>query len=466
MSFCVRLPLDAGIEPWRAAARRLLAAGIPPQQVLFVAEGQEADLFGAAPLPAPEGPVGAIPRAFAELAEHAAQHRDPERFALLYRVLWRLQRERALLADASDRDVARLERLARAVKRDAHKMHAFVRFRETADPDGERRFVAWYEPDHYILEAEAGFFVRRFASQRWSILTPRKSAIWDGEALHFGPGASKADAPPEDAHEEDWRTYYESIFNPARLKLEAMRAEMPKKRWANLPEAESIQKLIREAPARVEAMQAAQPALPRKRPSPPPEPKPAMLSPLAAEMQACTRCPLYANATQAVPGEGACGARLALVGEQPGDQEDLAGKPFIGPAGQVLDQALAAAGLAREETFVTNAVKHFKHEPRGKRRIHVKPNSAEIEACRWWLDQELEAVSPRVIVGLGATALESLAGYTKALKHVRGQVIEGRAGRLVFATVHPSYLLRLTDEAAKAEEFERFVKDLRAAAAL
>jgi uracil-DNA glycosylase len=187
------------------------------------------------------------------------------------------------------------------------------------------------------------------------------------------------------------------------------------------------------------------------------------LKELAAEAMSCTRCPLYKNATQMVFGEGPADAALMLVGEQPGDQEDLAGLPFVGPAGKVLDRALETAGIQRRTVYITNAVKHFKNEPRGKRRIHKKPDTSEIDACRWWLDNELAIVQPNVVVALGATAARAVTHKALSINANRGRLIELPACRAV-VTVHPSYLLRLLDERDKRREFDHLVKDLRFAA--
>lgn len=181
--------------------------------------------------------------------------------------------------------------------------------------------------------------------------------------------------------------------------------------------------------------------------------------------RSCTRCPLYHNATQVVMGEGPTDAELMLVGEQPGDQEDLAGRPFVGPAGQMLDRACEAADIDRATVYVTNAVKHFKFVPRGKRRLHQKPETGEIVPCRWWLDLEMQLVQPRLIVALGATAAESLTGTGKGILRRRGTLERTQAGTPVFLTIHPSYLLRLPDAATKAAETARFRRDLEAAVA-
>jgi DNA polymerase len=183
---------------------------------------------------------------------------------------------------------------------------------------------------------------------------------------------------------------------------------------------------------------------------------------LAAAEAACRRCSLYKNATQVVPGEGLKRARLMLVGEQPGDQEDKQGRPFVGPAGRVLADGLEDAGIARKDTFITNAVKHFKWEPRGKRRLHKRPNPYEIEQCRWWLDLERQLVKPEIVVALGATALHSLFGKGIPVKSVRGRVVDMADGGRLLATVHPSYILRIQDEADKQAQYRQFVSDLKA----
>jgi uracil-DNA glycosylase family protein len=181
---------------------------------------------------------------------------------------------------------------------------------------------------------------------------------------------------------------------------------------------------------------------------------------LRAEAEDCTRCPLYKHATQTVFGEGPPGADVIFVGEQPGDQEDLQGKPFVGPAGVLFDRALEEAGIDRSRVYVTNAVKHFKFQPRGKRRIHQKPNVSEIKACKWWLDRELAAIRPKLVVALGATAAQSLAGKAVAVTKARGPYDFGEhAG---FVTVHPSFLLRIPEAGRKKQEFRNFVADLKA----
>ncbi|MBA2932823.1 UdgX family uracil-DNA binding protein [Sphingomonas sp. CGMCC 1.13654] len=455
-----RLEAEDDFEDWRTAARTAALLDIPPEGLHWQVGDQLADLFaGSTEPPLPPAPAGAafsVPRPFVTLAETVILHHDSERFNLLYTMLLRLRDEPRRIEDETDPLHRRLEEMAKAVRRDIHKMRAFLRFREVADDDGQPRFVAWFEPEHHIVRANAGFFQRRFASMRWSILTPEISIHWDGDALAQGPGATREDAPDGDPTEEVWKTYYASIFNPARLKTHAMLKEMPKKYWKNMPETALVPDLIAGAQAREAAMVATQ----AKRTGPGGNAEGALAA-LREEAAHCRRCPLWKPATQTVFGEGPADAALLFIGEQPGDQEDLAGKPFVGPAGQLFDRALAEAGVDRARAYVSNAVKHFKFEPRGKRRIHSKPNAGEIEACRWWIDQERAIVRPKVTVALGATAAHSLLGKSVTISKLRGEPIALADGSEGWVTVHPSFLLRLPDEERKAEEYARFVEDLR-----
>ena len=275
--------------------------------------------------------------------------------------------------------------------------------------------------------------------------------------------------PDSDVVEDQWRTYYGAIFNPARVKVDAMRAEMPKKYWKNLPEAQDIAPLLAGAEARVERMREtavslANPLTDKWRMRVPenlsPDDDVTTLDELARAVDKCKRCPLYCNATQGVAGEGPKAARIMLVGEQPGDQEDLQGRPFVGPAGQVLNEALEEAGLDRRRLFLTNAVKHFKFEPRGKRRLHQNPTTGEIDICRWWLDKERAFVQPELIVTLGTSALRGVTGKSASIKSMRGAAHDLEGGSKLIATVHPSFLLRMPDRERAAEERKAFVADL------
>jgi uracil-DNA glycosylase len=234
----------------------------------------------------------------------------------------------------------------------------------------------------------------------------------------------------------------------------------------DMPEARLVPSLVQSAGTRVDVMTALPPrhalAL-KRRPLAPQEVAPAdELAAVRREAEACTRCPLYEPATQLVFGEGPADASLMFVGEQPGDQEDLAGRPFVGPAGQVFDRALAAAGIVRKDVYVTGAVKHFKFEPRGKRRIHSKPGRNEVVSCRHWLDREIAAVRPKLIVALGATAAFSLAGRRVAVTKERGSIRQ-LADRSMLVTLHPSCVLRIGDGDAAVRAYDELVSDLKLA---
>jgi uracil-DNA glycosylase len=460
---------------WQRAARGALQGEIAPASVVWqelLADQPSLDIFDEA-----DGRVeGAtrsahrVPKAFLELARAVALHSDPRRWALLYRLLWRLTHgEPKLLEIAVDEDVSLAFQLQKSVRHDIHKMRAFVRFREVAHENG-KWFVAWFEPEHHIVEQNAQFFLDRFASMRWSILTPDRCAHWDGEQLTFTAGVDKSQAPRDDKLEALWLTYYSNIFNPARVKVHAMQAEMPKKYWRNLPEAMVIPSLLQEAPRRVETMARksaakVETAGDEQEWRPAPVPQTTSLSEVATASRACTACHLYKRGTQTVFGEGPKRATLMMLGEQPGDQEDLAGKPFVGPAGKLLDRALEEAGIDREQVYVTNTVKHFKWEPRGKRRIHQKPNSREIAACRPWMEAELRLVKPKLLVCLGSTAAQAIFGPAFRVTKQRGVVLESEFAPKVVATVHPSSLLRQPDEESRAREYALFIADLKVALA-
>ncbi|WP_108513128.1 UdgX family uracil-DNA binding protein [Bradyrhizobium algeriense] len=446
----ITLDSETDFDGWRKAARALALGDVKPSDVSWRVAGDAPEPFepAAAPLEPPHGTFN-VPAKFVELAEVAVLHRNPERFALLYRLLCRLRIHHDLLELATDLDVAEVAAMAKAVRRDEHKMHAFVRFREIGR-EHKSHFVAWFEPEHHIVELAAPFFARRFADMPWSILTPDVCAHWDGHAVSITPGVAKSEAPTADRLEETWRSYYASIFNPARPKVQAMGKETPRKCWRNLPEASLINSL-KPPKANDTASEMA-----RKQADD--------IEMLREEAADCRACHLYKDATQTVFGEGRQTARIMLVGEQPGDKEDLAGKPFVGPAGQMLDRALEEAGIDRRTVYVTNAVKHFKFVPRGKIRLHQKPNTPEIKACRQWYERELAAIKPELVVAMGATAAQSVFGKITPINKNRGRPIDLDDGTRALVTVHPSYLLRLPDAEAKAREYRRFVQDLKIAA--
>lgn len=455
----VHLPAADDFDFWRDCARALIQARVPPDRISWIEPGGSGDLFAQGDHGVPAPTSGAPPvranRRFVNLARNAALHSDPERFALLYRLLWRLQANPGMMEDKADDDVRKIEELDKNVRRDSHKMHAFVRFRlvEADEAEGGDRYVAWFEPDHHILRANAGFFMRRFANMRWSILTPRGSLHWDGETMTEGPAAERSDAPQGDPMEDLWRTYYASIFNPARLKIGAMLKEMPKKYWKNMPEAALIPELVAGAQSR-EAKMVEKGALEF-------DERPETLAAIDKAISACRKCPIGLLDNHAVMGEGPQDAALMIVGEQPGDQEDIKGRPFVGPAGQLLDDHLQTAGIDRHAAYVTNAVKHFKYVQRGKRRIHQSPAAKEIDTCRWWMESERAIVQPKLVLAMGASAARGMLGKTVSISKARGAPIQLEDGSELWVTAHPSYLLRL-DGAARDEQVRLFDNDLRA----
>jgi uracil-DNA glycosylase len=441
----------SAFNAWRDAVRPWLAAGHDSGRLIW----NEAPEHVMAPLPflspreapPPAGGTLRLSRPLMSLLQNLACFRHGSRWEFMYRLAWRVLYENAqLLTDCADPDVANALSMERAVRRDLHKMHAFVRFREIAGAVGAPAYFAWFEPQHEILRPGADFFVDRFPNMRWTIATPDGAAVWDAGMLRFVASPSIADRPRQDSHEELWRTYYRSICNVARINPSAMQREMPQHYWKNLPEAGEITTLLREGSARLAARGqevdtdrfAAAKSVQRS------------LAKTRAEdeggVQTCRGCDLWRHATQAVSGEGPAGARLMLIGEQPGDEEDLQGRPFVGPAGSLLGEMLRSAGISREDIYITNAVKHFKWEPRGKRRLHKRPNVGEIRACNGWLQGEIDAIKPMVIVALGASALAALNGGSQSIEAARVAVLTHRSGARLLATYHPAAILRADGE--------------------
>jgi probable DNA metabolism protein len=471
--------LPATFAEWREAARDLLVWGVPPDALTWGMPDTGGDLFSGAPaaaaprhdLLAPPTPAAArphVPRSLMEMLQSAACCRVPDRWAFLYRVMWRWQQGEHDVQSPADEDGARLNAMVKAVRREEHDMHAYIRFRERPVEAGPPRFVAWYEPRHDVLPQVARHFVSRMGKVSWMIATPEASVLWDGHTLHnTGPLAHKAEdleQADKDGGEALWLTYYRSIFNPARLNTEVMRQHITSDRWKNLPEGKIVPQMISDAALGARKTGQLQAVGQRKGttiPIAPADAQPERQHPTS--LDECRRCELWQFATQAVPGDGPRQAAIMFVGEQPGDQEDLAGQPFVGPAGKLLDQVCQAAGVDRDTIYVTNAVKHFKWEPRGKRRLHKTPGQREIEACHYWLDKEVAEVKPTVIVALGATALKSvLRKDNVTLKHSLGKPMQVD-GRWVVTTYHPSYVLRVPSEEAKREAFSIMVQSLKLA---
>lgn len=422
------LDTETDWQGWRSATRSLVLAGVPPEDVRWSVRTHPED--STHELTEATGGFN-VPRALVAIAALAFQARDSERFALLYRLVWRANAGEKLLEHKDDPELRHAQGLAYAVRAEAHKMRTLIRF--MAVEDG--RYLGWYAPAHYVLEANAQLMARRFPNLACSILTPDGSAHWQNGALRFGDGL--AHVANDSALAEWWHAHR------ARLLRDAQRD-------TSVPEAEPLD----EAP----------------RPPDRPPLGPVVL-PLHADKQLleatreasdCHRCHMYEPATQTVFGEGPADAPVLFVGEQPGDQEDVIGRPFVGPAGQIMDRAMEEAGIDRRTVYITNAVKHFKFTLRGKRRIHQSPEAPEIQACRFWLDVERVQLRPKLLVLMGGTAARAVMGRQVTITRERGRPIRLEDGQAAFVTVHPSFLLRVPDEDAKAREYRAFVRDLEA----
>ena len=472
---------------WRSAARTLLAANVPPHAVNWVESVEKSDLFsdtvnGTKDLPETERvrlqddatiqeimgpPIGRsafqVSRQLMDMLQVASCFCSADRWAFLYKVIWRWQRGEKEVLSAADEDGNRLHAMVKAVHREEHDMRAYVRFRERPDDAGPR-FIAWYEPVHNVLQKGARHFAARLGHVTWLIATPDAMAFWDGKTIHITDPLLCGPQEIDDAGESLWLTYYRSIFNPSRLNPHVMHSHIPSRFWKNLPEGKLVPSMI--VGASNGAQRVGQVNTLAKRSG--------AIIPISAEraqpqraaqttLDQCRRCELWEKATQPVSGVGAVDARIMLVGEQPGDLEDIAGTPFIGPAGQLLDQALKKAGLARDSLYMTNAVKHFKWEPRGKRRIHKSPAQREIVACRHWLTEELARVRPAVIVAMGSTALKALLGVNQVrLTDLMGKPFQ-HDGIWIIAVYHPAFVLRAVDQATKQHALDMMVDGFKQA---
>jgi DNA polymerase len=428
---------------WRDTARKLLNDNIEPSKIIWNQNNNQISLFAEQKTINPNNFKLNISAEFIKLAEMICYHRSVEKYDLLYRMLWRLLYEnKHLLKISSDPLTNTLELMVKAIRRDVHKTKAFVRFRKIIDVDNVEHYIAWHKPDHYTLKLSSPFFVRRFAIMRWTILTPDESVHWDCNNIHFGPGAKASDAPNDDQMEELWKEFYRAIFNPARIKIKAMKREMPVRHWPTLPETSIIKDMLEEADKRVKKMIAHQEGHTYSAADFIPESLD--LKDLKQAAAKCKGCPLYKHATQTVFGVGPQNAKVMIVGEQPGDVEDKTGQPFQGPAGQILNNALNAAGIDREQIYITNAVKHFKFDYHNNFRKHITPNLQDIVNCKPWLEAELRAIKPELVICLGLTATRALIDPRSKLEQIRGKFIHND-NVTYLSTYHPSAILRNKD---------------------
>ncbi|MES2818854.1 MAG: TIGR03915 family putative DNA repair protein [Pseudomonadota bacterium] len=457
---------DGSFAGWRKAARQLLNRGVAPHAVSWLGADSQGGLFdGADGASEAQSPTGAlrIPKELPALLESAARFRAEDRWALLYRILWRVALgERAAML-AGDRDGSELHRRIKAVRREAHHMHAFLRFRARDPAVGPPAFVAWHVPAHDILESAVGHFAERMGNASWLIATPDGAALWDGRELRVlspcPPALADLARSQEDPGEALWLAYYSSTFNPARLNRRVLQTHMPVRFWKDLPEGPLIPHLMSQARAGAQRDGQAQavglqPGRQVLIASDKAQPQRAA----ATELQQCRRCDLWARATQAIPGEGPPAARILLLAGQPGDHEDLSGRPFEGATGQLLEQALTLAGLQRATLYLTYAVKHFKAvdgmglRSAGQARQSLNPSPEERRACSHWLSRELAQIQPRVVIALGQVALLA----------ARERADSPREAFTLIAAEDPQALLR-ADPEQRQPLFEALVTALRLA---
>ncbi|KXV64328.1 UdgX family uracil-DNA binding protein [Acetobacter orleanensis] len=411
----ILLAHQVDFKTWRNAAREHALAGTLPDALTWrVAQSAEDVQKALQAIPteqtSPDHTLH-LPRRLVEWILLAFQAPQPERFSALYRLLFRVVHEHLdLTTTDDDPDVRRVVALVEAVKAETERFR-FEFARHFADTE-QNIWIA--TPSAYVVEGNAAYCMARYA-RAWEVRTAYRSMKWDGKTLWFGRGKAESGS----GSPVDWQQAGQGMWQ-----------DWP--RTVLVPESEDIADTT-------------------------------SLTALGAEAMDCRACALWRPASRTVFGEGTAEARVMLVGEQPGDQEDLAGRPFVGPAGQVLDRALEAAGLSRSSVYVTNAVKHFRFTWRNGRRLHQKPEQESMQACQMWLDAERRLIKPALIVMMGVTAAQSLLHRPVTISRERSRIFPLVDGSQGLVTVHPSYLLRLPSEADKEREYARFVEDLRQA---
>ena len=481
-----RISIEPSFAIWRRAARVLLRQGVEPSQIEWLESKGEARAPGlpatepalatagtaeTGAAPAPVFATPAIPRELLSWLKTAACFRAPDRWALLYRVLWRWTRGERNVLDLDDPDGALLDRRIRTIERETEDLLTLTLFRRR-DPSMEPpEFVGWYEPHHDLLERAAERFAKRTGNSTWMLATPHGAVFWNGMLLRtdrplmaeceqaaplLETNAMTGEAITSTPTEALWLAYYCNAFN-------AQPSPVPLRYWRRPPAGPPLPAHLARERSRLGAQSAAVTVPPM-----PPIEYSAVTPPLrepTGPLATCRRCALWRNAKQAVAGAGPAPAAIMVIGEQPGEYENQHGEPFTGPAGQLLDTVLARAGLEREALYLTYAVKHYKWETLDEQRVHRTPVWREVEACQYWLEKELAQVAPRVVVTLGATALQTLTGPHVNLSEYLGQTI-AHNGRLIVPTWHPSYALGMTDATLRDDVVATIAAAFSRAAAL
>jgi DNA polymerase len=421
---------DGSFAGWRSEARRLLQASIAPHAVTWAISDANAtsDLFHDTPAPASTAPASrSIPRQLLSQLETAARFRTDDRWGLLYRILWRVSHGDRSAMLAGDVDGLQLHRRIKAVHREVHHMHAFLRFRGLPEPADSAAFIAWYEPAHDILDMAVEHFAQRMGGSTWLIATPDSAACWDGTEIRITRPcpAALAELARAAAETDDslWLAYYRSTFNPARLNKECLERHLPVRFWKHLAEGAEIPRLMSDA--RVGGQVHGQAAALANRQG-------HVIGSITRHP--CQNCPKRLKAKPPATE----GFAIVLLADQPGAH------PFGGASGRYLDQAMRDAGLDRGQVHLTCAIKHFNPlveiKARARRQL-LMPSPEEITNCRPCLQVELDRVRPKVILALGQTATQALMGEDKDFSKLYGHLVEDNAGRRVLIGDHPSELL-------------------------
>ncbi|MFM0200869.1 UdgX family uracil-DNA binding protein [Paraburkholderia fungorum] len=510
------ISIEPSFAVWRRVARALLRQGVEPSQIEWAESGSDAaaenpvrgddsggghavqssatavveslasSLSSASTTGEPDaeftrtaagcvdintGGVLAIPRELLSWLRTAACFRAPDRWSLVYRVLWRWTHGERNVLDLGDPDGALLDQRIRTVEHETDALLTLTLFRRRDPSMGPPEFVGWYEPHHDLLERAAARFANRMGESTWMLATPHGAVFWNGMLLRIDRplveeyeqttqtstvSAMTGEAVTSTPTEALWLAYYASAFN-------AQPSPVPLRHWRMPPAGPPLPAHLARERSRLGAQSAAVTVPPT-----PPLEYSAMTPPLrepTGPLATCRRCALWRNAKHAVAGTGPAHAAIMVVGEQPGEHENQHGKPFTGPAGELLDAVLARAGLERQALYLTYAVKHYKWETLDGKRVHRIPVRREVEACQYWLEKELTRIAPRVVVTLGATALRALTGAHVNLSEYLGQTI-AHEGRLIVPAWHPSYALGMADATLREDVVTAMVKAFSRAAAL
>lgn len=443
------VPINRQFDDWRIKARELLATNIHPDQIHWKTEECQfifGEIFGNRNTTSDIK----ISRDFIEMAYIASCFRDDDIWSLLYRIAWRIiYEDKNLLKVEVDIDVANLNSKIRLVNRDVHKMKAFVRFKELKSNIEETIYVAWHRPDHRITRLAAPFFKDRFNGMKWVIMTEDETIYWDKKNIEFHPGVKNIELPQDDK-EDLWKTYYSSIFNPARIKVSMMKKELPVRHWKTLPEAELITSLLDDAPSRLKTFYDGQN-------SPAQEKEFDNLKELNEAVKKCQACGICDNSNKRVFGDGPQSAQIMFVADKPEFENNILNS-FFSRSGKFFNQSLFEIGIDPKKIYLSYAIKGFREIENSTLRQKQSLSSSEIAACRPWIQNEIKLVKPQILVCFGRSAAQSVLGKMVKLEDIRGQWIETALCKQTI--ILPDPRTALIDEDLASDFFLRFKKEL------